>query len=84
MRARRPSRRAPTRPRHPRPASVLHDGNLCGTWRMERDDATATLMVRHVERLSKRALASLAAEGRRLSRFVAADAERHDVRFESP
>ena len=64
--------------------SVLHDGFLCGTWRIDRDPSTgaATLVVSHLEALRKRATARLAAEGRRLLRFVAADAEAHEVRFE--
>ena len=62
--------------------SVLHYGFLCGTWGLERDDTgSATLVVNHVERLTKRAMAALAAEGRRLLRFVAADADAQDVRF---
>jgi hypothetical protein len=63
--------------------SVLHDGFLCGRWRLDRDgdSGSATLVVDHVERPSKRAIAALAAEGRRLLRFVAADASSHDVRF---
>ncbi|MGH2451324.1 MAG: DNA glycosylase AlkZ-like family protein [Candidatus Limnocylindria bacterium] len=62
---------------------MLHDGFLCGTWRLERDGDTgsATLVVNHVERLTKRATAALAAEGRRLLRFVAADVDAQDVRF---
>ncbi|HYY76002.1 MAG TPA: winged helix DNA-binding domain-containing protein [Gaiellaceae bacterium] len=64
--------------------SVLHDGFLCGTWRIDRDPSSgaATLVVSHLEALRKRATARLAAEGRRLLRFVAADAEAHEVRFE--
>jgi DNA glycosylase AlkZ-like len=64
--------------------SVLHDGFLCGTWRIDRDPSSgaATLAVSHLEALRKRATARLAAEGRRLLRFVAADAEAHEVRFE--
>jgi hypothetical protein len=34
-------------------------------------------------RLPKQAVSSIAAEGRRLLRFVAADASSHDVRFVS-
>jgi Winged helix DNA-binding domain len=54
--------------------SVLHDGFLFGTWRLEEE----TLVVDHVERLTKRAAASLAAEGRRLLRFLGGEG---DVRF---
>jgi hypothetical protein len=64
---------------------VLSDGFLCGSWRLERDRDTgsATLVVTQLERLTKRAGASVAAEGRRFLRFVAADADGHDVRFEA-
>jgi hypothetical protein len=63
--------------------SVLFDGFLCGTWRLDRDRDTgsAALVVNHVARLTKRATAALAAEGRRLLRFVAADADAHHVRL---
>jgi hypothetical protein len=65
--------------------SVLSDGFLCGTWRLHRGRGigSATLFVNHVERLTKRATAALAAEGRRLLRFVAADADAHEVRFQA-
>ena len=68
----------------PARGSVLHDGFLCGTWRIDRDPSTgaATLVVSHLEALTKRAAARLAAEGRRLLRFLASDADAHDVRFE--
>jgi hypothetical protein len=54
---------------------VLYDGFLCGTWRLDG----GTLVVQHVERLPKRALTALAAEGRHLLRFLAADTS--EVRF---
>jgi winged helix DNA-binding protein len=54
--------------------SVLHDGVVRGVWRLEPE----TLTVRHVEGLPKKALAAIAAEGRRLARFLEAAA---DVRF---
>lgn len=60
--------------------TVLHDGFVCGVWRLERDKRSATLVITH-GRLSKRATASVAAEGRRFLRFVAADADGHEVRF---
>jgi hypothetical protein len=65
--------------------AVLHDGLLCGTWRIERDRRadTALLVIDHVVRLPKRAMSSITAEGRRLLRFVAADAATHDIRFVS-
>lgn len=63
--------------------SVLHDGSVFGTWWIERDRARggATLVIRHVERLSRQATAALVAEGRQLLRFVDAEAEGYDVRF---
>ena len=63
--------------------SVLTDGALSGTWRLDRDRETggATLVVEPVERLTARAGAALAAEGRRLLGFLAADAEGHEVRL---
>ncbi|MGH3023306.1 MAG: winged helix DNA-binding domain-containing protein [Gaiellaceae bacterium] len=63
--------------------SVLVDGFGRGVWRIERDRGTgaAVLVVSHVRPLAKRTGASLGAEGRRLLRFLAADAEAHDVRF---
>jgi hypothetical protein len=63
--------------------AVLHDGLVEGSWRLDRDRETggATLVVTHAGRLTKRATAALTAEGRRLLRFVAADAETSDVRF---
>ena len=62
--------------------AVLHDGFVCGLWRLDRDRSdVATLVVNLVERLPKRAEAALAAEGRRFLRFAAADAETRDVRL---
>lgn len=62
--------------------TVLHDGTIAGTWRIERDRAsgTATLAVVHV-RLNARARASITAEGRRFLRFHEAAATTHDVRL---
>jgi hypothetical protein len=63
--------------------AVLLDGIVCGAWRIDRDGDTggATLVISHVGSLTKRSTAALAAEGRRLLRFAAAEAETHDVRF---
>ena len=55
--------------------SVLQDGLVRGVWRLLPDG----LIVRHVERLPKKALAAIAAEGRRLARFLEADPR--DVRL---
>jgi hypothetical protein len=63
--------------------TVLEDGYVCGTWRIERDTGAerTTLVIDHVVRLSKRAQASIAAEGRRYLRFAEAGAASHEVRF---
>ena len=63
--------------------SVLHDGFLWGVWRLEREReaGSATLVIDHVQRLTKRAGVSLAAEGRRLLQLIAADFDSQDVRF---
>jgi hypothetical protein len=63
--------------------SVLWDGFAFGLWRLDRDReaGTATLVVNHGERATKRALAAVAAEGRRLLRFLASGAASQDVRF---
>jgi DNA glycosylase AlkZ-like len=57
--------------------SLLYDGFLAGTWRMEED----ALVVAQAERLTKRAASSIAAEGRRLLRFHGVDGG--DVRFDA-
>jgi hypothetical protein len=54
---------------------VLHDGQVSAVWRLEPEG----LIVRHVERLPKKALAAIAAEGRSLARFLEADG--HEVRL---
>jgi hypothetical protein len=61
--------------------SVLVDGLVRGSWRLDRDASRgqAMLVVRHVGRLSKRSASAVAAEGRRLLRFVAADADSREV-----
>jgi Winged helix DNA-binding domain len=49
--------------------AVLHDGLVRGAWRVQPDG----LAVRHVP-LAKRGLAAIAAEGRRLARFLGTEA----------
>ena len=63
--------------------AVLHDGFGWGVWRLERDrdSGAATLVIGQLRRATKRATESVAAEGRRLLRFLAPEAESHDVRF---
>jgi Winged helix DNA-binding domain len=63
--------------------AVLLDGFVRGIWQLDRGrhGARATLVVSHADRLTKRDSTAIGAEGRRLLRFLAADAEEHDVRF---
>jgi hypothetical protein len=62
--------------------SVLVDGVLRAVWRLERERGSrrVALAVTHTG-LPKRAAASVAAEGRRLLRLVAADADEREVRL---
>jgi Winged helix DNA-binding domain len=62
--------------------SVLHDGFVCGTWRMDRDRSGTTtgIVVDHTPGLNQRARSGVAAEGRRLLRFLSPGAGA-DVRF---
>ena len=62
--------------------TVLHDGTLAAVWRDERDGDRVTVVVTPVVRLTKRATASIEAEGRRLARFLA-DGAPADARVES-
>jgi hypothetical protein len=61
--------------------SVLRDGLVCGVWRVrwDRANGAATLEVSLAERPAQRAVASIAAEGRRFLRFAAADATTAEV-----
>jgi len=60
--------------------SFLHDGFLCGVWRVERNREGVVLVISRLERLTKQATAAIVVEGRRLLRFLASDADAHEVR----
>jgi hypothetical protein len=64
--------------------SVLVDGRLAAVWRLARDrgSGAVTLVVTHAG-IARRAAASVAAEGRRLLRLLAADAAEREVRLEA-
>jgi Winged helix DNA-binding domain len=63
--------------------TVLVDGSVGGTWRLDHDAAaaTATLCVDHVGPMTKRVASAVTAEGRRMVRFQLPDAKTRDVRF---
>ena len=64
--------------------SVLHDGFVCGVWRLDREPraGSALLVVTLAERLSKRATAAIEAEGRRYLRFAAPSAVSAELRLD--
>jgi hypothetical protein len=63
--------------------TVLLDGGVGATWRLEHDPkaATATLHVDHIGTMSKRVMSSITAEGRRMVKLQHPDAMTRDVRF---
>jgi hypothetical protein len=63
--------------------TVLVDGFVRATWRIKRENDTATLLVTSVERLSRNDAASLRTEGARLLGFVAPDARDQRVQWAS-
>jgi hypothetical protein len=62
-------------------ATFLHDGEVRGTWTIERKKAAATLHLAPFEPLPKEAADALAEEGERLLRFVEDDAEAFAVKI---
>ncbi|HVX47711.1 MAG TPA: winged helix DNA-binding domain-containing protein [Mycobacteriales bacterium] len=62
------------------PGTILVDGIVRGSWKIERDKNAATLSIEPFERFSKRRVASIEAEGSRLLRFAAAGAD-PQIRF---
>lgn len=61
-------------------ATFLWDGMVRGTWTTERKKDTATLVISPFEKLPRRAVEELGAEGEALLRFVEEDAGTFDVR----
>lgn len=61
--------------------TVLVDGMVHGTWRIDRAGAAANLVIESFGRITRADRAALGEEGSRLLAFVAGDAGRHDVRF---
>jgi winged helix DNA-binding protein len=61
--------------------TVLVDGFVAGTWRLERQADAATLIIEPFKRLSRRDSAEVAGEGARLLAFAAGDAGQRDLRM---
>jgi hypothetical protein len=61
--------------------TILIDGFLGGRWKIEREGDRALLVINYFVRLRKQDRVALTAEGRRLLKFAAADARRHDLRL---
>jgi hypothetical protein len=63
---------------------VLIDGEVAGTWRVEKTAGSATLTVESWATPSPAARTGLEAEGARLLDLVAPKAADHDVRITGP
>ncbi len=66
------------------PGTVLVDGFVRGTWKIERERGAATLQVTPFAPMPASDRDVLAEEGGRLLAFAAAEARTHDVRFTPP
>jgi hypothetical protein len=66
------------------PATVLVDGWVAGTWRVERKKQTATLAITPFAPLATSEAAALAEEGDALLRFLEDDAVTFEVRQNPP
>lgn len=64
-------------------STILVDGFVAGTWKVEKVKGTATLVVEPFANLSRSSHKALTEEGEKLVRFVGYDAKHHEVRFES-
>lgn len=62
-------------------STILVDGFVAGSWKVEKAKGTATLTVEPFSTLSRSSRKALSEEGEKLVRFVGYHAKRHDVRF---
>lgn len=62
-------------------ATILVDGFVAGTWKIERRKKRATAVIEPFAALPKRERQSLAEEAERLARFAASEAEAWEVEF---
>jgi hypothetical protein len=61
-------------------STFLVDGRVSGTWKIQREKARTTLVIKPIRRLTKAELAGLADEGGALLDFAASEATSRDVR----
>jgi hypothetical protein len=66
------------------PGSLLVDGRVAGSWSLDRDGDTASVVVTPFARLAAAARAEVEAEGAALAAFLAAGAAAPDVRLRPP
>jgi hypothetical protein len=64
-------------------AALLIDGFVAGTWKLERNKRSATLVIAPFVRLSKRNKAELVEEAQSFLELIAWDAEATDLRFQT-
>jgi hypothetical protein len=62
-------------------ATFFVDGVVTGAWKTERKKKAATLVLEPFEKLPKKALSALEAEGEVLLRFIEPDADTHHIRY---
>jgi hypothetical protein len=62
-------------------ATILVDGFVAGTWKIEKAKGVATLAIAPFEPLAQSVRAALTEEAEELVRFVEADAKAFQVRF---
>jgi hypothetical protein len=62
-------------------ATILVDGFVHGTWKIEKSRSAATLVIEPFGKLAKKDRAALVEEGERLLEFVEADAKSREVRI---
>jgi hypothetical protein len=75
------ARRAFSATAAPGTSPFLLDGFVAGSWRLEREKASATLVVKPLRRLPPGDADAVTGEGARLLAFLAADAGSRDVRL---
>lgn len=61
--------------------TILLDGFVCGTWRINRERGCTALLIEPFQRLTGTEREALTEEGLRLLQFAAADAKSHDILF---